>query len=137
MICNLLSFLYNLPVLPNHILIMDSTLIQAIQASATKDNIPVLETGMEIEVHQIIREGDKERIQKFRGLIISMRGASPLSRMITVRADIDGIGIEKIFPVNSPMIAKIEVLRRFKVRRNNIGYIRNLTGKAARLKEIK
>lgn len=116
---------------------MDSTLIQAIQAGAQKDGIPTLETGMEVEVHQIIREGDKERIQKFRGLIIAMRGATPLSRMITVRADVDGIGIEKIFPVNSPAIAKIEVLRKFKVRRNNIGYIRNLSGKAARLKEIK
>ena len=57
--------------------------------------------------------------------------------MITVRADMDGIGIEKIFPVNSPFIQKIDILRQFKVRRANIGYIRNLTGKAARLKEIK
>jgi large subunit ribosomal protein L19 len=57
--------------------------------------------------------------------------------MITVRADIDGVGIEKVFPINSPFIADIKVLRKFKVRRNNIGYIRGLTGKAARLKEIK
>ncbi len=115
----------------------DTTLISAIQAGAKKDSIPELKTGMEVEVHQIIREGDKERIQKFKGLIISMKGATPLTHMITVRADVDGIGIEKIFPINSPFIAKIEVLRSFKVRRNNIGYIRNLSGKAARLKEIK
>jgi large subunit ribosomal protein L19 len=115
----------------------DTTLIKAIQGDVQKANLPVLETGMEVEVHQIIREGDKERTQKFRGLIISMRGATPLTRMITVRADVEGIGIEKIFPVNSPSVAKIEVLRKFKVRRNNIGYIRNLSGKAARLKEIK
>jgi large subunit ribosomal protein L19 len=116
----------------------DVTLINAIQGdSATKDNQPRFETGMEVEVHQIIKEGEKERIQKFKGLIISMRGSSPLTRMITVRADVDGIGIEKVFPINSPFIAEIKVLRKFKVRRNNIGYIRNLTGKAARLKEIK
>ncbi len=116
---------------------MDTTLITQIQAGAQKENLPVLETGMEVEVHQIIREGEKERIQKFRGLIISMRGKTPLERMITVRSDVEGIGIERIIPVNSPFIAKIEVLRKFKVRRNNIGYIRGLSGKAARLKEIK
>jgi len=115
----------------------DTILLNAIQATVAKDGAVTLETGMEIEVHQIIRDGDKERIQKFRGLIISMRGATPLNRMITVRADVDGIGIEKIFPINSPSISKIDVLRRFKVRRNNIGYIRELSGKAARLKEIK
>ncbi len=116
---------------------MDSTLIKQIQATAQKNGAQNLETGMEVEVHQIIREGEKERIQKFRGLIISMRGKSPLERMVTIRSDVDGIGIERIIPVNSPFIAKIEVLRKFKVRRNNIGYIRGLTGKAARLKEIK
>ena len=66
-----------------------------------------------------------------------MKGKTSLDKVITVRADVDGIGIEKIFPVNSPYIAKIVVLRQFKVRRANIGFIRNLTGKAARLKEIK
>jgi large subunit ribosomal protein L19 len=116
---------------------MDATLISQIQAGAKKDDMPNLETGMEVQVHQIIREGEKERIQKFRGLIISMRGKSPLERMITIRSDVDGIGIERIIPINSPFIAKIEVLRKFKVRRNNIKYIRGLTGKAARLKEIK
>jgi large subunit ribosomal protein L19 len=117
---------------------MDSTLIAAIQASTqAQTNVPELKTGMEIEVHQIIKEGEKERIQLFRGLIISMRGKTQLDKVITVRADIDGIGIEKIFPINSPFIAKIVVLRQFKVRRKNIGYIRELTGKAARLKEIK
>ncbi len=117
---------------------MDSTLIAAIQSStqAYKD-IPLLKTGMEVEVHQIIKEGEKERTQIFRGLIISMRGDTALSKVITVRATIDGIGIEKIFPVQSPFVGKIVVLRQFKVRRKNIGYIRDLTGKAARLKEIK
>ncbi len=114
----------------------DTQLITAIQGDVKKD-LPRFKTGMEVEVHQIIREGEKERIQKFKGLIISMKGATALTHVITVRADVDGIGIEKIFPVNSPFIAKIEILRAFKVRRNNIGYIRELTWKAARLKEIK
>ncbi len=115
---------------------MDVQLIKSIQGDAQKE-VPTIETGMEVEVYQILKEGDKERIQKFRGLVLSVRGATTLTRVITVRADIDGIGIEKIFPINSPFIQKIEVLRRFKVRRKNIRYIRELTGKAARLKEIK
>ena len=138
-ICNLVHFLYNLSrfTLLYHI-IMDSTLIAAIQASTqpTKD-MPEIKTGMEIEVHQIIKEGEKERIQLFRGLVIAMRGKTELDKVMTVRADIDGIGIEKIFPIFSPFISKIVVLRQFKVRRKNIRYIRDLTGKAARLKEIK
>lgn len=114
----------------------NTDLIKAIQGQNT-EGAQHFRTGMEVEVHQIIREGDKERIQKFRGLIISTRGATALDQVITVRADMDGIGIEKIFPVHSPNIQKIDILRQFKVRRANIGYIRNLTGKAARLKEIK
>ena len=116
---------------------MDANLIAQIQAGAAKTDNPELATGMEVEVHQIIKDGEKERIQLFKGLIISMRGKTALDKVITVRADIEGIGIEKIFPINSPFIAKIVVLRRFKVRRKNIRYIRELTGKAARLKEIK
>jgi large subunit ribosomal protein L19 len=117
---------------------MDSTLIAAIQAGTSQKNDETkYQAGMEVEVHQIIKDGEKERIQIFRGLIISQRGKTQLERVITVRAQIDGIGIEKIFPVNSPYISKIVVLRQFKVRRNHIGYIRGLTGKAARLKEIK
>ncbi len=116
---------------------MDAQLIAQIQWQVQKADAPILSTGMEVEVHQIIKEGEKERIQIFKGLIIAQRGKTALDKVITVRADIEGIGIEKIFPVNSPFIAKIVVLRRFKVRRKNIGYIRNLTGKAARLKEIK
>ena len=75
----------------------DVTLINAIQAGAQKDNQPRFETGMEVEVHQIIREGEKERIQKFKGLIISMRGATPLTRMITVRRYREGISYQLSF----------------------------------------
>ncbi|MDQ5968702.1 MAG: large subunit ribosomal protein [Patescibacteria group bacterium] len=118
----------------------DVSLVNAIQASTItepKDSTVPFETGMEVEVHQIIREGEKERTQKFRGLIISMRGSTAFDRVLTIRSDVDGIGIERLIPVNGPTIVKIDILRKFKVRRKNIGFIRGLTGKAARLKEIK
>ncbi len=116
---------------------MDATLIQAIQADAIKTDVPLIETGMEVEVHQIIKDGEKERIQLFRGLVIMTKWKTALDKVMTVRATVDGIGIEKIFPIHSPFIQKIIVLRKFKVRRKKIGFIRELTGKAARLKEIK
>ena len=118
----------------------DVALVKAIQESTVatpKDTVIVYETGMEVEVHQIIREGEKERTQKFRGLIISMRGSTAFDRVLTIRSDVDGIGIERLIPINAPTIVKIDILRKFKVRRKNIGFIRGLTGKAARLKEIK
>ncbi|MBC7504009.1 50S ribosomal protein L19 [Candidatus Gracilibacteria bacterium] len=118
----------------------DVALVAAIQKSTIvepKDTVFVYETGMEVEVHQIIREGDKERTQKFRGLIISMRGSTIFDRVLTIRSDVDGVGIERLIPVNAPTITKIDILRKFKVRRKNIKFIRELTGKAARLKEIK
>lgn len=116
---------------------MDSTLIAAIQAEFIKDERPQVRTGMEVEVHQIIKENGKERIQKFRGLVIKTHGKTKLDRNIVVRKDVDGIGIEKVFPIYSPTVAKVEVLRSFKVRRKNISFIRDLSGKAARLKEIR
>jgi large subunit ribosomal protein L19 len=116
----------------------DVALVKAIQQSTVAnptDTVIVYETGMEVEVHQIIRDGEKERTQKFRGLIISMRGSTSFDRVLTIRSDVDGIGIERLIPVNAPTIAKIDILRKFKVRRKNIAFIRELTGKAARLKK--
>jgi large subunit ribosomal protein L19 len=115
----------------------NAALVREIQAPFMKADMPRVCTGMEVEVHQVIKEGEKSRIQKFRGLVIRTKGASPLTKTITVRKDVDGIGVEKIFAIHSPGISKIEVLRSFKVRRKYISFIRNLTGKAARLKEIK
>ena len=115
----------------------DSTLIGAIQSDFIKSDMPIIETGMEVEVHQIIKEWEKERIQVFRGLVIGTQGSTPLSHTITVRADYDGVGIEKVFPIHSPYIEKIVVLRKFYVRHKHIGFIRGLRGKAARLKELK
>jgi len=98
---------------------------------------PDLKTGMEVEVYQIIRENGKERIQRFKGIIIKTAGKSELETTITVRRKVGAFGVEKIFAVHSSTIEKIEVLRQFKVRRKSIKFIRDLTGKAARLKEVK
>jgi large subunit ribosomal protein L19 len=112
-------------------------LIRAIQAPFIKEGIPAVATGDEVEVLQAIKDGDKTRTQKFKGLVIHTRGRSALEKTIVVRKDVDGIGVEKIFAIHSPTITGITVLRKFKVRRKNISFIRGLTGKAARLKEIK
>jgi len=91
---------------------------------------------MEVEVYQKIKEGNKERVQRFKGIIIRLAGKSELEKTITVRRKVGAFGVEKIFAVHSPNIEKIEVLRQFKVRRKSITFIRDLTGKAARLKEV-
>lgn len=98
---------------------------------------PDLRTGMEVEVYQIIKEGTKERVQRFKGIIIKTAGKSELEKTITVRRKVGAFGVEKIFAVHSSSIEKIDVLRQFKVRKKSIKFIRELTGKAARLKEIK
>ena len=97
---------------------------------------PDLKTGMEVEVYQIIKEGGKERVQRFKGIIIKTAGKSELETTITVRRKVGAFGVEKIFAVHSSTIEKIEVIRQFKVRRKSIKFIRDLTGKAARLKEV-
>jgi len=115
----------------------NSTLIKQIQSSFLQEARPEIKTGMEIEVSQLIKEWNKERIQKFKGLVIKTAGKSEMEKTITVRRKIGAFGVEKIFAIHSPTIKEIEVLRQFKVRRKNIGFIRDLTGKAARLKEVK
>jgi len=138
-----LFFLYTSPVRELHIFIlfityiMDAKLIQTIQQDSIKDERAEITTGMEVEVYQIIKEGSKERIQRFKGLVIKTHGKTTLDKTITVRKDVDGVGIEKIFPIYSPGVSKIEILRSFKVRRSNIAFIRGLKGKAARLKEVR
>lgn len=112
-------------------------LIKEIQSEFIKADRAVIKTGMEVEVHQRIMEGNKERTQRFKGLVISVAGKTPLEKTFTVRKVAGGFGVEKIFPLHSANIEKIDVLRQFKVRRKNIGFIRSLTGKAARLKEVR
>lgn len=112
-------------------------IVRKVQSEFLQTGRPDLRTGMEVEVYQIIKEGTKERIQRFKGIIISTAGKSELEKTITVRRKVGAFGVEKIFAIHASTIEKIDVLRQFKVRRKSITYIRELTGKAARLKEIK
>lgn len=91
--------------------------------------------GQSVRVHRKIREGDKERVQIFDGLVIQVRNQGSLSATITVRKIVGGIGVEQVFPIHSPLIEKIELVKEAKVRRGKLYFMRNLRGKAARLKE--
>jgi len=101
-----------------------------------KTDLPEFKAGDTIAVHVIIKEGNKERIQVFQGIVIQRRG-SGATETVTVRKISAGeIGVERIFPIHSPTISKIEVIKRGKVRRARIFYLRKLKGKAARIKEL-
>ncbi len=115
----------------------NSQIVKAAQEAFLQEGRPEVKTGMEVEISQIIKEWNKERIQKFKGLVIKTAGKSALEKTITVRRKIGAFGVEKIFAIHSPTIKEIEILRQFKVRRKSIKFIRELTGKAARLKEVK
>lgn len=98
-----------------------------------RNDIPKFSAGDHIRVHVRVIEGDKERIQTFEGDVISIRGTG-LNKTFTVRKVSSGVGVERIFPHNSPKIAKIELLKEGSVRRAKLYYLRNLSGKAARIK---
>ena len=102
--------------------------------TATKTEHPKFSVGDTIETHVRVIEGDKERIQLFKGVVIKIRGSGP-SKTFTVRKISEGIGVERIFPFESPMIAKIKVVSKGRVRRAKLYYLRSLRGKAARIKE--
>ncbi|MBQ0127376.1 MAG: 50S ribosomal protein L19 [Bacteroidales bacterium] len=96
---------------------------------------PEFKAGDTITVTYRIKEGDKERLQDFRGVVIQISGATPYTKTFTVRKVASGVGVERIFPYESPFIEKIEVNKYGKVRRARIFYLRNLSGKKARIKE--
>lgn len=98
---------------------------------------PKFKAGDTVTVTYRIKEGDKDRLQKFRGVVIQQRGATPQTRTFTVRKVSGGIGVERIFPYQSPFIDSIELNKVGKVRRARIFYLRNLSGKKARIKERK
>ena len=98
---------------------------------------PLFKAGDTITVTYRIKEGDKERLQDFRGVVIQISGATPYTKTFTVRKISGGIGVERIFPFESPFIEKIELNKVGKVRRARIFYLRNLAGKKARIKEAK
>jgi large subunit ribosomal protein L19 len=99
-------------------------------------NLDPFKVGDTVKVHVIIREGNKERIQIYRGDVIAKRRTG-VGATFTVRKISFGVGVERVFPLHSKMIKKIEVVRRGKVRRAKLYYLRNLKGKAARLKEAR
>lgn len=100
-----------------------------------KKGLPDIRPGDTVRVHQKIKEGDKERIQAFEGLVIARKHGREMGATITVRKVISGVGVEKIYPIHSPIIEKIEVLKRSKVRRAKLYYLRKSRGKKARLKK--
>lgn len=99
-----------------------------------KKNIPDFAPGDTISMDIRVVEGEKERVQRYQGVVIARKHGG-IEETITVRKISNGIGVERIFPLHSPMIASIKVIRRGKVRRAKLHYLRNLTGKAARIRE--
>ena len=114
---------------------MNNRLVEEITASQLRTDLPEFKSGDEVKVSVRIIEGNKSRIQVFQGVVIQRRGGG-VNATFTVRKMSSGIGVERTFPLHSPSIAGIEVLRKGKVRRNKITYIRKRSGKAARIKEI-
>lgn len=115
---------------------MSQQLIAAITNEYMKNDIPEFRAGDTVKVSVKIREGARERLQLFEGLVIKRRGGG-VSETFTVRKMSYGIGVERTFPVHTPNIALIEVVRKGKVRRAKLNYIRTLSAKAARIKERK
>jgi large subunit ribosomal protein L19 len=113
---------------------MKNKLLALVEKAAAKADMPKFEIGDVVQVHQRILEGQKERVQVFEGTVISKRGGA-MSEMFTVRRIVQGEGVERIFPVHSPKIAKIEVKRTGRVRRAKLYYLRKRVGKATRLRE--
>ncbi|MHA7877968.1 MAG: 50S ribosomal protein L19 [Bacteroidota bacterium] len=103
--------------------------------SARRGAIPPFKAGDEVSVHVKIKEGNKERIQKFQGTVIQRRHTNTNGETFTVRKVSGGVGVERIFPILSPSIDRIEVIRRSMVRRARLYYLRGKQGKAAKLKE--
>lgn len=113
-----------------------SKLIESITKAQLKTNIPEFRAGDTVRVHVRIVEGDRERIQQFEGLVVKRRDGG-ISATYTVRKISNGVGVERTFPVHTPKVDKIEVVRKGKVRRAKLYYLRNLSGKAARIKELR
>jgi large subunit ribosomal protein L19 len=114
--------------------IMD--LVRIIENEQIKKDIPQFNVGDTVKVHVNIKEGARERVQMYEGVVLKRQGGG-LTETFTVRRISYGIGVERTFPVHSPKLAKIEVIRRGKVRRAKLNYLRERVGKAAKIKEIR
>ena len=109
-------------------------IIESVAAAQLKKDIPAMEVGDTVNVHFRIVEGDKERTQVFQGVMISRKGRG-INEMATVRRVVDEVGIERTFPLNSPMIAKYEIIRRGDARRSKLYFLRKRQGKSQRLRD--
>ncbi|MEM0983648.1 MAG: 50S ribosomal protein L19 [Planctomycetota bacterium] len=109
-------------------------ILESINQDVLKTDIPRFDVGDTINVHVRIVEGNKERVQVFSGVLISRKGRG-INEMITVRRIVDNIGVERTFPLNSPLIAKFEVVRRADARRAKLYYLRDRVGKSRRLRD--
>lgn len=110
--------------------------IATLEKTQMKPKIPAVQSGDTVRVHQTIREGNKKRTQMFEGVVIRNRQMGSLAANITVRRIASGVGVEKTFLLHSPNVTKVDIVRRAKVRRNFLSYLRQRRGKSARLREL-
>jgi large subunit ribosomal protein L19 len=110
--------------------------LQAVENAHVRDDIPEFRSGDTVKVHVRVVEGGRERIQVFEGVVIARNGTGPRASF-TVRKLSFGVGVERVFPVNAPIISKIEVVRKGDVRRSKLYYLRDRVGKSARIKELR
>jgi len=111
------------------------TTIEKIKSAQLNKSLPQIRPGDTLKLHQKIKEGNKERIQIFEGIVIARKHGKGINATITVRKVVDGVGVERIFPIHSPSIAKIEVVRSGKVRRAKLYFLREAKGKKSKLKK--
>ena len=110
-------------------------IIKNIEAEQLKENAPEFHVGDTVKVYGKIKEGNRERIQVFEGTVLKKQGGSSRATF-TVRKNSNGVGVEKTWPLHSPIVEKVEVVRRGKARRAKLNYLRQRTGKAAKVKEL-
>ena len=108
--------------------------LQSVEKEYLRSDMPEFRSGDTLRVHVKVREGEKERIQIFQGVVISRRG-SGTNESFTVRKMSGGVGVERVFPLHSPILDRVDVIRRGRVRRAKLYYLRGLRGKAARIEE--
>jgi large subunit ribosomal protein L19 len=111
-------------------------IIDKLESDLLRKDLPIITPGDTVKVHVKVKEGEKERIQIYQGVVIGIRGGG-MRTSFTVRKISSGVGVERIFPLNSPSIAKMEVLRHGKVRRAKLYFLREKLGKKGRLKEVR
>jgi large subunit ribosomal protein L19 len=114
---------------------MSQAILDHVSGLAVKKEVPDLRPGHIVRVHLKIKEGEKERVQIFEGLVISLNAGSKADKTFSVRKVVEGVGVEKVFPLHSPLIEKIEIVKLGKVRRAKLYYMRDLAGKATRLQD--